>query len=102
MELRRLLGAEVVREAIVERAHDAAHRRVVELLGLHLLEEVVLDRVDHLQPQRTLVGDERVAEELGQHLRVTAEPEAAEETHQGAGDRDRVGTNLCHERGSKG
>jgi hypothetical protein len=83
-ELVSLLGGQVVRIGIVQRLHDPLQRRVVELALVDGLVVVVLDRVDQLGAQRTVLLHERVAHRTGQVLGMAAEPQAGDERHQGA------------------
>jgi hypothetical protein len=89
-ELASLLRRQVVRIGIAERVHDAPERGVVELLLVHPLVVVLLDRVDDLRAQRAVLLDEGVADRSRQGLGMAAEPDAGDQRHEGAQENDQT------------
>jgi hypothetical protein len=90
LERGELLGVEVVREPVVERAHGARQRAVDEVAARDGPVVVALDDVQALV-ERLLVGvDEEVAQRPGQGAGMAAEPEAHDQRdrHQRAEDGD--------------
>jgi hypothetical protein len=79
VELGRLLRRQVVAERILERVDDPLERRVVQLLLVHLLVEVVLDRVDDLRAQGSVLVHEGILKRARKVLGMPAEPDADEQ-----------------------
>ena len=70
---------------------------LLNIVPVDLAIEVGVDRVLDLGAQRAVVVDEGVAQRLREVLRVTAEPDAAQQQHQGTGNRYRCLGQRIHE-----